>query len=1697
MYQPTNVTPSTLTGDSTIDVADNVKITWQINGDTPLEAFQIDFYDNDATSTPIYSTGLLTDGCPASGVDGQGKPVLFTYEPSSTAWSTYGLTNGNEYKYNIKQFWNTQAYVGTVPTYSTGSGTIWYTFFMRINDIFYYYSEKVAAADITLKKDDTVTLNYDKTSFIVNYNTPTMKILPVSTAKNRTDFPDPSFTYQVPLSPYPYTPPFVNSCACIIQYSDNVFITRTAPTLTIDAFTTPLDKIVNTFTATYSQAEGDSVKWVRWELVNNTQSKTVADTGEINTYVFSYTYDGFMNDENYTLNCYTETENGVPVTASVTFDVSYQMPQAEGKISLLCNSDSSVTLSWAQASDITGIANNDNYSITDNVLTLDSGNFITWNTKNEQPLSIPSPQSIAYKGNQTSLIKYGYDIPTTMQSPIIAINPQGTLLVTAENTTAELYSLSDNGATLIGEIYMDGISQPFDGIIKCAGFSFGGKYLAIGGEFSNACTIYEVENNTLTFLACLTNLPSWTTATDVPQLAFVSNTRFVLSIIDSGEVYLAWFIITGQTITAEMPVGWYGIDDPFTYINHIPLADYPYAVVTGGTSHNGGIWLEPGSYFDIEDNGTNLTNPVTSACYIDGYLIAKTKYTNNGNDYAKLIFYKYTGSTFTYYYTLDTQYLADGFELNGYNNFIFTGDSVFEFRTDQLGIKLNTDTNTFTLICGMFKDNNNSEPNVPEVFVPFFAIGNSVMIAPLDNAGTTTLKYYTLNDAISNLTITNENAEIMLQRNIFNGISIVGSNATTGYSAYQPFGNFSEYIWQLYYNANWYLKAYSVGNNAINYSGQTSVSNYTPQALTEIVLNGAQTVDYVYVTTDEGYDITQSNYVPLYTSYAEFYANFTDGLQAGTNTTAAGNYAVYRELNSTSLLPFGLLTTTNQQMKDYGVLNNNTYSYSMYYVDNDTYSTPLYSDGVVCREFPAYVLMETTPDTNYSNVYHVLNVWCFGNNLEAQPVSNGNEPNFLENFTQYPYRQGSCVMALSGVLSGLLSNAHEGQYADTAEQMQRLYDISLSKNPFFLKDTKGNMYQVHTSSAITQTVNITTAKQEVKITIPWQEVGSAENVAVIQLPTDEGWTEEEGSESGIIKTQEKTVLLNMVNGDQIITPDPNYLLNGVTVKKPNTLQPSNILKDVNIGGVVGTLSKDVELQDKTVGLQLTSQSVTADAGYDGLGEVTVDGIQNYWEAEMSVVPNNTAQYITPPAPKLCIGAVKVNPVPDETKTVTVTDGTTVITPSADKWLSQVTVNVSRIEPKDYNFFDWDGTLVYSYTSAELNALTELPALPTHTGFTGEWNYTLANLKSLTTLTQPLPCNVGAIYKVKPQPTKTLATITIPEGDTKRDIDFTFPASAGGTFTVDWGDSSSSVLHTANGKISRTHTYSSSGTYDLTIYPIQGSNLTLDTTTSLLGTKTRQRSYLTRLVLGDVTMSLSIGSSSPLIKNCYNLKIFSFGNINLTTSPTFTPRDFFAGCNSLTAVHFPASMTYVNANAVRNCGVKVVTVGYNVTSFNFAAFSGDSALEFLTLPKSLTSLSNYVFGGTGIKELIFPAGVSISLTTSCQYMQSLEKIVLPTTMTTVPDSFLGLHVQANGIGAAIPYIYIPPTVTAFGNNAFNVRTNVEVMDFRSHTAVPTLAAATSAQANIYVVPDNLYSTWITATNWAGKASSIVKASDYND
>jgi len=108
LFQPTNIFPS-LTGglgNGVADVNSDLTVSWQVNGNTPMTSFQIVIYKNDATSTKLYDTGTLTDGCPFHGISYTGDIQFFGYTISRDALYQAGVQNGGEYKLVITQSWD-------------------------------------------------------------------------------------------------------------------------------------------------------------------------------------------------------------------------------------------------------------------------------------------------------------------------------------------------------------------------------------------------------------------------------------------------------------------------------------------------------------------------------------------------------------------------------------------------------------------------------------------------------------------------------------------------------------------------------------------------------------------------------------------------------------------------------------------------------------------------------------------------------------------------------------------------------------------------------------------------------------------------------------------------------------------------------------------------------------------------------------------------------------------------------------------------------------------------------------------------------------------------------------------------------------------------------------------------------------------------------------------------------------------------------------------------------------------------------------------------------------------------------------------------------------------------------------------------------------------------------------------------------
>lgn len=108
IYQPSMVTPDMRSGLGlgVVDVTQGMTVSWRINGPSALTSYSITIYQNDSSSTEMYSTGQISTGCPAYGTSSTGAIQLFSYTIPASALSTAEIENGNEYKLLIQQWWS-------------------------------------------------------------------------------------------------------------------------------------------------------------------------------------------------------------------------------------------------------------------------------------------------------------------------------------------------------------------------------------------------------------------------------------------------------------------------------------------------------------------------------------------------------------------------------------------------------------------------------------------------------------------------------------------------------------------------------------------------------------------------------------------------------------------------------------------------------------------------------------------------------------------------------------------------------------------------------------------------------------------------------------------------------------------------------------------------------------------------------------------------------------------------------------------------------------------------------------------------------------------------------------------------------------------------------------------------------------------------------------------------------------------------------------------------------------------------------------------------------------------------------------------------------------------------------------------------------------------------------------------------------
>lgn len=470
------------------------------------------------------------------------------------------------------------------------------------------------------------------------------------------------------------------------------------------------------------------------------------------------------------------------------------------------------------------------------------------------------------------------------------------------------------------------------------------------------------------------------------------------------------------------------------------------------------------------------------------------------------------------------------------------------------------------------------------------------------------------------------------------------------------------------------------------------------------------------------------------------------------------------------------------------------------------------------------------------------------------------------------------------------------------------------------------------------------------------------------------------------------------------------------------------------------------LQDIEVIPTKAIQNVTFDEGYDGLGDVTVHAIPD--------------EYIIPE------GIVNIS---ENGTTTNVTNFAT----------AKVSIPGISAKEQDVNFYDFDGTVLFSYTKDEFLELTELP-LPTveHEYLTfDEWNWTFEAAQTYVQKYGIL--DVGAIYKTTGE--KTYAFIEIPNEAVSLDFSINIQCTNYSNITIDWGDGSVETL-TRTGVTTYKHTYENSGFYTIVIDVPDGSTIQLAgssySSTPAIGYSKYSRLYLKKVYFG---------------KNVF------FGNYT------------FAGSYSLEYIMLPNTITELKLRFVYyGYSLKHINIPKSIVSFPNMPFDTVVALKGFVMPYSLTDFyigTNYIISGAyHLKRLTIPNNITNIKYFSTSGLYNLNKLIIPDSVITLGDyAFAGLYSLINVnipesvtvIGhnvfsnSDIQHIIIPSAVTEIGNGVLQACSSLKYV-YLKPTVPPTLGGTSSFNGNtecIFYVPQGTLEAYQAATNWSEYASKM--------
>ena len=344
--------------------------------------------------------------------------------------------------------------------------------------------------------------------------------------------------------------------------------------------------------------------------------------------------------------------------------------------------------------------------------------------------------------------------------------------------------------------------------------------------------------------------------------------------------------------------------------------------------------------------------------------------------------------------------------------------------------------------------------------------------------------------------------------------------------------------------------------------------------------------------------------------------------------------------------------------------------------------------------------------------------------------------------------------------------------------------------------------------------------------------------------------------------------------------------------------------------------------------ELGSKDITENGNYSAKD----DGLDGYSDVSVSV--SNT--YTTEDEGKVVDnGALVAQTAMSEEVTENGTINTTLY--------NSVTVNVSGgggVGGSDVKFYDYDGTIVASYSAADFANLSAMPANPTHTGLTAQgWNWSLSDAKTYVATNGKL--NIGQMYITSDG--KTRLYYVIPKDGLTLDLYLYLDEDT--ELDIDWDDNSEHTTWTSSDvDYFKSHTYSDIGRYTVAITVVSG---------RFSFQSSGNEDYRIRKV--------EIGSSVTSIEDNVFYNCYALSSITIPNSVTSIKDYAFYDCYALSSITIPSSVENIGNYAFNDCyALSSVTIPSSVTSIGDYAFSYCCALSSITIPSSVENIGDYAF-----------------------------------------------------------------------------------------------------------------------------------------